>query len=334
MEEDIVQLVTVTEANEVQCQACQWRCRLKPEEFGRCRMRVGDGDRLKLLNYGLVSAATIGPIEDFRFWHFFPEAKVLSIGGWGYAFPADQQRGQYADLPADESKRRKLEPERAADVALEKLCRGVVWGYAEPAVSFEFVRDLLQLSRAASRFTAIVTSGYLTIEALDNIGHYLDGINLDLRGFSDLAYARLANVPDWRNILQVTERALRHWNCHIEITTRLHHGVNDNPEELRALVDWIVSTLGAHTPWHVLPGDVGSETAAAVVRARRIGHEQGLHYVYGPEHNQATRCHSCQTALIRRDGNLTRVVGLDGDRCTNCGTQIYLRHSIFKTRPS
>jgi pyruvate formate lyase activating enzyme len=332
--EDIVQLVTLDEDGAVQCEACHWRCRLKPEEYGRCRMRIGADGGLQLLNYGLVSAATIGPIEDFRFWHFFPETKVLSIGGWGYAFPADQQRGQYADLPADESKRRRLEPDRAASVALDKLCRGVIWAYAEPAVAFEFVRDILQLSRAASRFTAIVTSGYMTLEALDNIGHYLDGLNLDLRGFSDLSYSRLADAPDWQQILQVAEHALRRWQCHIEVTTRLHHGVNDNPDELRAMVDWIGSTLGMHTPWHVLPGDMGSETAAAVVRARRIGHEQGLQFVYGPETNQITRCPSCQSALITRDNQLTRVVGLNGDQCSNCGTQIYLRHSIFKARSS
>lgn len=314
------------------CLACQWRCALQPGEHGRCTVRAGVAGGIALLNHGLISGASIAPIEDHRLWHFLPDTLTLAIGGWGYATTADQGRAPYAFIPDDPTKRRKLDADRAATFALERLCRGVVWAFGEPAVNHEYVRSLLQLSRASSRYTALVTTGAMTVEALDQLGPYLDGISLDLRGFSDTSYNRLGGLPNWRELLAVAERALTRWHCHIEVTTRIHYGVNDSGEELRALLGWIRGTLGEHTPWHVLPGDAGSGTAASTTRARRLGHEAGLQYVYGAEPNQPTRCPSCQQTLITRTGDVTRLVGLEGTCCSNCGHDTRLHLSIFKQR--
>lgn len=327
---DFTQLTTTTNDGVTHCSACQWRCVLGPGEAGHCLVRVGSAEGMDIQNYGLISAAAVGTVEDQRLWHFFPDSLVLSIGSWGYAFPGDQQRGPYAHVPETEARRRKLAPERAASFALEQLCRGVVWAFSDPAVAYEYVRDLLQVSRAASRYTALVTTGYLTAEAIDGLGPYLDGISLDLRGFSDGAYARLAGISDWRSILGVVAWARHHWRCHVEVTTRVHHGVNDQAEELRSLVEWMRDSLGEQTPWHVLPGDAGSETAAAVVRARRVGHEYGLQFVYGAEPNQDTLCPSCQSLLIKREGGVVRLTGLADGRCAHCGYAVYLRTSLFK----
>lgn len=325
-------LVTAHDQRSTTCNACQWRCTLGQDDVGRCAVRVGTAAGIALLNHGMISGATIGPIEDYRLWHFFPDSLVLAIGGWGYAFPADQGRAPYGAIPDDPAKQRRLDAERAANFALERLCRGVVWAYGEPAVNHEYVLDLLQLSRASSRYTALVTTGYLTLEALDRFGPYLDGVNLELRGFSDHAYQRLAGVPSWRGILEVAARARHHWNCHLEVTTRIHSGVNDDPDELRELVTWIGTALGVHTPWHVLPGDAGSATAAAATRARRIGHEGGLQFVYGAEANQPTRCPGCQAVLITRNNGVARTVGLEGAQCVACGYDPQLHLSIFKKR--
>lgn len=328
----VAELATSIAEGGWQCGACQWRCTLRETEQGRCGMRFAGPEGITLLNHGLISGAAIGPIEDHRLWHFFPDSLALSIGGWGYAFPADQQRGPYAAIPTDPSKQRRLDPDRAANFALERLCRGVIWAYGDPAVNFEYVLALLQLSRASSRYTALATTGFLTEEALDQLGPYLDGISLDLRGFSDTAYQRLAGISEWRPILAIAERARARWNCHIEVTTRIHHGVNDGPDELRDLVAWVVGTLGAHTPWHVLPGDAGSETAAAAMRARRLGHEGGLQYVYGAENNQPTRCPSCQATLITRTNGVAKMVGMTAGACSACGYDARMHLSIFKPR--
>ena len=104
----LTELVEPIEGGGYRCGVCQWRCTLAPGEAGRCLVRVGAEDGIAVLNDGLISAAHVGPIEDHRLWHLLPGTQVLTLGGWGYAFPADQPRGQYANIPDDESKRRRL----------------------------------------------------------------------------------------------------------------------------------------------------------------------------------------------------------------------------------
>jgi pyruvate formate lyase activating enzyme len=312
------------------CGVCQWGCTLGVGERGRCLVRVGTDAGIAVLNDGLISAAQVAPIEDHRLWHLLPGTQVLSLGGWGYAFPVDQQRGLYAHIPEEESKRRRLESDRAAAFALEQLCRGIVWSYSDPSVSFEYVKELLQLGRANSRYTALVTSGYMSLKALDQLGPYLDGISLELRAFDDATYARLTGIDDWRHILTMVERARKQWHCHVEVTTRLHPNVNDSPEQVQALVNWMREAIGPYTPWHVLPGDAGAAAAATVGRARRLAHESGLHFVYGPEPAQNTNCPKCSATLIERSANSTRVPGLSSGVCASCGTDVGIRTSIFK----
>jgi pyruvate formate lyase activating enzyme len=328
----LTELVEPLADNRLRCVVCQWRCVLAAGETGRCLVRAHTAAGIAALSDGFASAANVGPVEDHRLWHFFPGTPVLSVGGWGYAFPADQQRGQYARVPEDEARQRRLEAEKVASVALERLCRGVVWAYSDPSVTHEYVLDLLRAARASSRYTAIVTTGYGTPAALAQLGHYLDGISLELRGFDDSAYRRIGGVEHWRGILDYTVQARRQWGVHVEVTSRMHPGVNDAPESLAAMAGWIRQELGQQTAWHVLPGDAGAEAAAAVARARRAGHEAGLHFVYGPEAGQPTLCPACGAILIDRAGGTVRPTGLDGSQCAACGTESGIRTSIFKRR--
>ncbi|NJL33663.1 MAG: hypothetical protein HC893_07130, partial [Chloroflexaceae bacterium] len=73
--------------------------------------------------------------------------------------------------------------------------------------------------------------------------------------------------------------------------------------------------------------------AAAVFRARRLGHAGGLQFIYGSELNQPTQCPRCHNTLITRNKGVVRMVGLEGGACNNCGFEPYLRTSIFKAKP-
>ena len=313
-----------------QCRVCQWRCSLQNGERGRCLVRVGTTDGILVENDGLISAAVVGPIEDYRLWHMLPGAQTFAIGSWGYAFPVDQQRGSYATIPEDPTRQRKLPPEKAAAFALDRLCRGVVWNYSDPAVAHEYLYEVLQISRSSSRFTAIVTNGFETIEAIDRLGHYLDAICLDLRGFDDSAYARLAGVDQWRGILETTAHARKRWGCHVEVQYRIHPGVNDAPEHIQSMATWIRDALGPQTAWHILPGDAGAAAAQSAARARRIGHDLGLAFIYGADPLQNTVCPQCGNIVVERSGGIARIIGLSEGNCSRCTTPIAIRTSIFK----
>jgi pyruvate formate lyase activating enzyme len=320
------ELATGRDDGVVQCQVCQWRCAVAPGEYGRCLVRRNDAGTLMALNDGLISAATIGPMEDYGFLHFFPDSLVFAVGSWGTPFPKEQDAEHYAQIPAEGV--RTLEAERAVRFAQERLCRGVIWTYNEPVMAFEYLTDGVRLARAASRITGLVTGGYWTVEALNSLGPYLDGVNLRLFGFSDASYQTLAGVERWREILEATQLAFKKWRCHIELTLQLQPGVNDGTEELTALAAWVRDQLSPLIPVHVMPcKDV---SPGATVAARQLLRQEGLRFVYGPDRTESTHCPGCGFPVAHRAEKHTRLIGVKEGHCENCGADLYFRTSIFK----
>jgi len=118
----------------------------------------------------------------------------------------------------------------------------------------------------------------------------------------------------------------------LEVTTLVIPDINDDDGELKNAARFVVKELGVETPWHIsrfFPAykmtDVPSTPVETLNRAREIGLEAGLRYVYvGNVPSEAnTVCHECGKTLIRRSGYwiLENHVQPDG-RCPNCGTPV------------
>ena len=151
----------------------------------------------------------------------------------------------------------------------------------------------------------------MSAEALETIGPYLDGANVDLKAFDDDFYksqcrARLDPV------LQ-TLRGMKAAGIFLEVTTLLIPGLNDDPGQLADLAAFIAGDLGPETPWHVSRfhptyrlTDRPPTPVSSLIRAREIGLKAGLRYVYTGnvpgEAGEDTLCHHCQKILIRRWG--------------------------------
>lgn len=325
----VTELVSRADAA-LRCEVCQWRCALQDEEWGRCKVRRREGNAIIALSNGLISAATIGPIEDYGFRHFFPDTLVFAVGGWGSPFPAHHDHMHHARLPEDQTKRRELDPERLVKFAQERLARGIVWSYNDPVITHEHLLESMRLARSGSRVTSVVTGGFWSKAALDQLGPYLDGINLILHGFSASSYNKLTGIGEWRGILAGAERAVKHWACHLEITTPIATGINDSSSEIEAIVNWIKNTFGPHIPWRIIPAQ-DSDTNATV-GVRQLAQNSGLHFVYGSEATETTRCPGCGWAVVERHGGQVRILGVTDSRCDNCNADVYLRTSLFKKR--
>jgi pyruvate-formate lyase-activating enzyme len=65
----------------------------------------------------------------------------------------------------------------------------------------------------------------MTSEALDTIGPYLDAYRVDVKGFSDETYKKLAGITHWRGILDNAKRAKDKWSMHVEIVTNIVPGI-------------------------------------------------------------------------------------------------------------
>lgn len=320
-------LQTALTDGRIRCDVCQWRCELAPAETGRCRVRSHRDGEIMAEADSLVGAASIGPIEDHRLWHFFPDAQVFSVGSFGTPLVPDIGLSSSHPYVVPVPGARELDAERVVQFAQQRLCRGVLWTYNDPAVAFEWVLDGVKIGRAASRFTAIATSGYFTPEAFGMLAPYLDGMRLDVYGFTDRSYKTLTGYEHWRNIFKLAGEARQRWNIHIELVLHLADGINDSDTEIGALGKWMKVALGSLTPLHILPTTADEEQ---VQRAITTAKAAGVSHVYGPGNDQPTRCPQCSWAVVERGDGPTQVNGVLEDVCESCGTALGLRLSLFR----
>ena len=321
----------------VRCNICQWRCQIGAGRVGVCKMYQNRDGILYNMNYALVSAAAVDPIEKKPLFHFFPGSLVFSLGGWGCNFHCrDCQNWEIACVDIPQAGRRQIQPREAIKMAQDNNCRGIAWTYNEPTMWFEYTLDSAKLAKKNGLYTVYVTNGYMTPEALDTIGPYLDAWRVDVKGFNDSFYRQLAKISHWRGILEVAARARNRWQMHVEVVTNIIPTMNDDDRQLEGIARWIFSELGELTPWHVTRfyphrdmADLPPTPIATLEHAAAIGKKAGLKFVYignVPGHDgEHTTCYSCGNLIVRRFGYQTEVVGLNGSRCKFCGAELNFR---------
>lgn len=323
----------------VKCHICPWRCEIAPEKTGVCRMRINKEGTLYLLNYALVSSVNADPIEKKPLFHFYPGTLVFSLGSWGCNFHCLHcQNWEISQTEPRQGDREgyEISPEMAIHLTQRYGCRGIAWTYNEPIIWFEYTYDGAQLAKQKGLYTVYVTNGFITPEALDTIGPYLDAFRVDIKGFSDKFYVGLAKITRWREILAMTIRAKEKWGMHIEVVTNVIPTMNDDEEQLLSLACWIRDKLGELVPWHItrfyphhkllhLP----PTPISTLEKAWQIGKKAGLRFVYignVPGHPaENTTCYSCGKLLIERFGYQTRIRALKDSSCPFCGAEINVR---------
>jgi len=323
----------------VRCNVCQWRCVISPGKFGVCRMRQNRDGALYLLNYGEVSSAAADPIEKKPLFHFFPGSRAFSLGTWGCNFHCQHCQNWEISCVDKALDSQKLSPEKTIELTKRYGCRGIAWTYNEPTVWFEYTLDSAKLAKKEGLYTVYVTNGYITPEAMDTIGPYLDCWRVDIKGFSDAFYQKLARISRWRGILDVAKRAQDKWGMHVEVVTNIIPTMNDDEEQLEGIAEWIRDELGELTPWHVTRfypyhhlAHLPPTPIASLEKAYDIGKKVGLHFIYlgnVPGHrSENTLCYSCGNLVISRFGYDAEMVGVDGTKCKFCGAELNIRVAV------
>jgi pyruvate formate lyase activating enzyme len=323
----------------VKCNICHWRCNILPEKVGVCRMYENIDGILYNMNYALASSVAIDPIEKKPLYHFHPGSRVFSLGSWGCNFHCSGcQNWQIscANIAPPGQGSQEIPPEKAIIMAEHGGCQGIAWTYNEPTMWFEYTLDSARLAKLKTIYTVYVTNGYMTPEALDTIGPYLDAWRVDVKGFKNDFYRKLAKITRWEGILETAERAKHKWNMHIEVVTNVIPTLNDDDAQLSGIARWINDKLGELTPWHVTRFypqyqelDLPATPIATLERALEIGRQAGLKFVYignVPGHDgENTRCYNCGKLVVERSGYNTNIMGLEGSRCKFCGAELNFR---------
>jgi tRNA(Ser,Leu) C12 N-acetylase TAN1 len=124
-------------------------------------------------------------------------------------------------------------------------------------------------------------------------------------------------------------RALGVWT---EVTTLVVPGVNDSDDELRQIAEFLCS-VDPGLPWHVSqfqPAwkmlDRPITPLETLRRARKIGFEAGLRFVYegnvSGEGGENTHCPACGTLLVRRYGLTLISNRIANGACPDCHEKI------------
>jgi pyruvate formate lyase activating enzyme len=304
-------------------------------------MRQNRDGTLYTLNYAQASSVAVDPIEKKPLFHFFPTSRVLSLGTWGCNFHCKHCQNWQISFATEVDVRgnsQVISPQTAIEMAKHYNCGGLAWTYNEPSVWFEYTLDSAKLAKENNLYTAYVTNGFLTPEALDAIGPYLDAYRVDVKGFSDSFYRKLARISQWRGILEVAQRAKEKWNMHVEVVTNVIPTMNDDVGQLEGIATWIRDSLGELTPWHVTRfypchqlSHLPPTPVSTLEQAYAIGQQVGLRFIYignVPGHSgENTNCYSCGNTVIQRVGYQTQVLGLEGSKCKFCGAELNFRTS-------
>ncbi len=323
----------------VRCQTCQWRCRIAPGKAGVCRTYRNENGILYNMNYARASSIAVDPVEKKPLFHLYPGSLCFSLGGWGCNFHCLHCQNweiSCVDIPDTSHGSRFVAPQTAIDMALDHNCRGIAWTYNEPTMWFEYTLESAKLAKEAGLYSVYVTNGYATEEALDLLGPYLTAWRVDIKGFNDGFYKKLAKINHWRGILDVAKRAKEKWGMHVEVITNIIPGMNDDNEQLCSIAGWIASNLGELTPWHVTRFypqhnfiDAQPTPVETIEKAVDLGKKSGLKFIYAgnlPGHSsENTECYNCHNLIVRRQGYRAEVLGLNGSQCKFCGAELNFR---------
>lgn len=318
----------------LQCMVCAHNCRLKDGQRGICGVRKRVGDRLVSLVYGRLVAENIDPIEKKPLYHVLPGSLSYSIATPGCNFRClhcqNSSISQVSKRDDVQNAGQYRTPESVVGAALSRGCRSISYTYVEPTIFFEYGYDCCLAAVDQGLKNIFVSNGYMSETVRKLLAPVLSAINIDLKSFSDEFYkkvcgARLAPVLE-------TIRRFKELGVWVEVTTLVIPGMNDTEEELTRIASFLAG-LDRHIPWHVTgfyPSykmtDVAPTSGQLLTRARQIGLDHGLHYVYTGNRpgsgGENSCCPGCGEEVIRRSGFQVIANRLVAGCCPGCGAAV------------
>ncbi len=300
------------EGGGVRCGLCAHNCAIPQGSRGICGVRENVGGTLMTLVYGRLVAGNVDPIEKKPLFQYLPGTLSYSIATAGCNLKcahcqnfAISQLERKAPVPGTF-----VSAEDTVQTALVNGAASVSYTYTEPTIFMEYALDVMKLAREEGLGNVFVSNGFMTARAAEKLHGLLDAANIDLKAMTEDFYrrvcgARLAPVLD-------TIRTLKQMGVWVELTTLIIPGHNDSEDELKRAAGFILE-VGEEIPWHVTGfyptyklTDVGATPAATLERARRIGLDAGLRYVYQGNRpgsgGEDTNCPGCGETVISRRG--------------------------------
>ena len=321
----------ILQNGKTECTICPRNCNLSEGQEGFCHVRKNVNNNIELITYGYNTGLAIDPIEKKPLYHFYPSTPILSFGTIGCNMGCMFcQNWHISKSKANPESLNKTSPEEMVEIAKKYKCKSVAFTYNDPIIFFEYAIDTAKLCRKNDIKTVAVTSGFMNPEPAKEFFKYMDGANIDLKGFSQKFYgknclAKLQPVLDTINI------AVNETNCHVELTTMLIEGENDSEKEIKSECQWILENLGDSVPLHFSAffpkfkfEDRNPTQFKTLIKAYNIAKSTGLKYVYTGNlssiETSTTYCKTCGKPIIIRNGYQILEYHLKDGCCEYCST--------------
>ena len=316
----------------VQCGLCPRRCTLSPGLSGYCTVRKNIDGKLYSLVYGKPVSIAVDPIEKKPVFHMFPGSLSFSLATVGCNMRCIHcQNWQISQALPGEVKTYEFTPEEIVEQAVKSGSKSIAYTYNEPVVFYEYMYDIARIARSRGLKNVMVTSGWINTEPFRNLCKYLDVARIDLKGFSDEFYGKLANAS-LAPVLETIKTA-KSEGVWVEIINLVIPGYNDDTVKIKEMCKWIKNNAGADVPvyfsrffpQHKLQS-VPPTPVKTLEKAREIAMSAGLNYVYignvAGHPGENTYCPKCRKKLIGRVGYTITENNIKNGKCKFCGRKI------------
>lgn len=316
----------------VRCALCPNRCTITEGSRGACGVRTNNLGRLYTLGYANPCAVHIDPIEKKPLFHFLPQSQTYSIGIAGCSLRCKYcQNYEISQAKPDDTSNIDLPPDEAASRARAQGAASIAYTYTEPTVFYEYMIDTAKAAHKEGIKNVLVSCGYVNPDPLKELCKYIDGANVNLKGFSEEFYSnltrgRLAPILDSIRIIKEQGR----W---LELTYLVIPQWSDDDTQISGFIKWVNENLGPDQPIHFLRfmpayrlSNLPPTPPETLLAARRKALEAGMEYVYvgnlGGEGLEDTFCPQCKKAIIKRRIFSVTENNIENGKCRFCKKSI------------
>ncbi|TAL69656.1 MAG: AmmeMemoRadiSam system radical SAM enzyme [Bacteroidetes bacterium] len=319
-------------ARGIMCRICPNECVLKEGELSKCNNHKVFDSKLYTLAFGNPCSANVDPIEKKPLYHFLPGTRAYSIATAGCNLVClNCQNWTISQTSPDKTRNFDLMPEKVIEECINNRCSSIAYTYSEPTTFYEYAFETATLAKKAGIKNVFKSNGYINAEPLRKLCSVIDGANIDLKAFTESTYLKLTGGK-LQPVLD-SLKIYKEMGVWLEITNLVVPAWSDNLDEIGKMCKWLSENGFRNTPLHfsrfypIHKLEQLPPTPVEILNsASRIAAAEGLKYVYtgnipGDEISD-TKCPSCNSTLIVRQGYRIASNLVTEGKCNKCGKPV------------
>ncbi len=295
------------------CTLCPKECSIAEGKNGACGTRENINGDLYIKTYGKSLALTQEVIEAEAVYERDPGAQILSIGNIGCNMHCDFCQNWTT------SQIKNIKKENVVSVTKEEIIKEALrrninilsWTYNDPVVWHEFLYDVAKEAKMYGLRNLYKSAFFINEEPVKDLLEVIDIFSISLKSMSEEFYNKHCKTslkPVLKRIKQVYNS-----NAYLELSNLIITGRNDKLEEVKRLVDWVLTNLDSSIPLHFVAfhpaykyTSVQRTPKTFLKEAKETANAMGMKYVsignVFDRELSLKQCISCNAEVIERTG--------------------------------